>query len=171
MTWSRHEHWEESRQRLLFADRKARDDFSPTELLFFRYSEALLGGKVPHSAIRCPDDKGTSCNRQKVSIDRDVLFPCFYHCGVSAIEVQQLPDSLPSGTGVTIAFRIVHDPARVLDRETEREEENFAHTLIFTMDAASGSVRIKKRFSKALKTLVRTVLSEGMRIISPPRGS
>lgn len=117
--------------RMYSRGRSADSEFSPSELLYFRFLAKNLddaGGLGP-AAIRSVDQ---SVNRQKYSKPFDVLIPeptkldavgrvrCLYQ-GVAAFPVDCVPADLKDDKGqVTCKFRVEHDPL----------EYNYAHAEI-----------------------------------------
>lgn len=165
-TWNRELCWAASRARLKFQSQGPDPSFLQEERLFFRFKHTLDETKrLPQGAVQWPHDNGTSCNRSKYSQPQDVLFPCYYLDGVFAIPHDLVLGSHESPTGARLEIRLTHEPARVLDTQTNQEEENYAHCNLRNHDHLG---RPKSVRSGVLKSIVRARIREAATILSEP---
>lgn len=155
--------------RMYSRGRSADTEFSPSELLYFRFTARNLndaGGLGP-AAIRFPDQ---SVNRQKYSKPFDVLVPeprkldgvgrlkGWLYQGVAAFPVGCIPADPKDGKGqVACDFRVEHDPL----------EYNYAHAEIRAFVEGKRLLE-KKGVSRSDRKKFRMSIFEQVTVVVKP---
>lgn len=139
---------------MAFNGRQVDPEFLPDEFLYLRIYSAE--GERPSAAtMSCyPGSDGMSVNRSKYSEPRDVLWPNHPQLGVARISIQQLAEcrceqeQRKEETRV-FTLRPEHDPER-------GPPENFAHTLVITLDRGNVAKSIGREAKKLMKQALAT---------------
>ena len=146
-------------ERMYRRGRAVKPEFSPRELLYFRYGvDEFLAGELLPAAIRLPQ----SVNRGEFSQPEDVLFhPEGKYNGLGVIEfrVEEIPPTSEPGAGIPCKFFMKHLP----------EEDNYSHSEIWA-DQVPETGRFWKpgRTAKAAFRikLCRRIRAERIRIVA-----